>query len=730
VTASAEVVADSPRAFLLSDGSSDYQDVLIGGFLIAPRGEAASPPPGLDRFPKAGEMFVSPELHDRLHGSGDALLKARFAPYKEVGTIGAAGLRQPHELYFYGNPGDLATAPHSDLQHGTGWGRSLGLHDKLDPLLAALIVMICVVLLIPVVLFIGTAVRFGGERRDRRLAALRLVGSDAAGTRRIAAGEALAAAVLGLVFGVVFFLAGRQLAPHVNVVRTSAFPGDLSPVPWIGLLVVLAVPVCAVAVTLFSLRAVSIEPLGVFRQSAPRKRRLWWRLVLTLVGLALLLSDERLRATAKQRAEQEIDPFRLAGGASLALIGLATLLPWLVEFAVRRLRGGSVPWQLAVRRLQLSGGTAARAVGGITVAVAGAIALQMMIGGVGDDFEKATGQDPTRATLGVTSSVTDWKLAQEFRAAASGQPGVEHVQAQVTGYAQTPGPKRRTDKEGNPLTVWITVGDCATLREMAKLPSCADGDVFRARTKIVEEWDKDTNTQTWAVARPGRAIDLAPDTKHPRLWTVPREVTDVKGIRTPEGDYGSGLLVTPGAIDVSLLGKGGGSTDVRIKTDADDAHAIDRARNAVMAIDPTVRMWAYTSSQRDSTYASVRHGLAGGAILTTLLIGASLLVSLLEQLRERKRLLAALAAFGTKRSSLAWSLLWQTAIPVVLGLCVATAGGLALGWTLVRLINKQVVDWFVFLPLVAAGAGTMLLVTLLTLPALHRTMRASGLRTE
>ncbi|MFJ4435675.1 FtsX-like permease family protein [Streptomyces sp. NPDC088923] len=727
---SAAAAKKSPRAFLISDGSSEYQDVTIGGFLVAAQGEEASPPPGLARFPKAGEMFVSPELHDRLHGSGDAVLKARFAPYKEVGTIGGSGLDEPSELYFYGNPGDLATKPHSDLQHANGWGKRLNLHEEMDPLLVALIVMICVVLLIPVVLFIGTAVRFGGERRDRRLAALRLVGSDAAGTRRIAAGEALAAAVLGLVLGVVFLLVGRQFAPYVSITRTSAFPHDITPVPGIAALVALAVPVCAVAVTLFSLRAVSIEPLGVFRQSAPRRRRLWWRLLITLVGLALLLSDERLRATPAEREAQSIDPYRLAGGASLALIGLATLLPWLVEFAVRRLRGGTVPWQLAVRRLQLSGGTAARAVGGITVAVAGAIALQMMVGSVGDDFEKMTGQDPTRATLGVSSNITDWKLAERLRAAAVKAPGADRVTAEITGYAQTPRPGRKLDKDGEPLTVWITVGDCATLREKAKLPSCADGDVFRARQTVHEEWDKDVNTQTWQVARAGQEIDVAPDTKHGRLWRLPREVRDVKGIRTPEGDEGSGLLVTPGAIDASMLGKGGGSTNVRVKTDQDDAQAIDQARNAVMAVDPSVRMWAYTSSHRDATYASVRHGLAAGAIMTTLLIGASLLVSLLEQLRERKRLLAALAAFGTKRSSLAWSLLWQTAIPVALGLCVATVGGLALGWTLVRLINKQVVDWFVFLPLVAAGAGTMLLVTLLTLPALHRTMRATGLRTE
>lgn len=61
-----------------------------------------------------------------------------------------------------------------------------------------MVLVVFVVLLTPVAVFIAAAVRFGGERRDRRLAALRLVGSDRSMTRRIAAGEALAGALLGL----------------------------------------------------------------------------------------------------------------------------------------------------------------------------------------------------------------------------------------------------------------------------------------------------------------------------------------------------------------------------------------------------------------------------------------------------------------------------------------------------------------------------------------------------
>ncbi|SCF84007.1 FtsX-like permease family protein [Streptomyces sp. Ncost-T6T-2b] len=123
--------------------------------------------------------------------------------------------------------------------------------------------MVCVVLLVPVAIFIATAVRFGGDRRDRRLAALRLVGADIRTTRRVAAGEALFGAVLGLLIGLAFFLVGREFVGSVEVWDVSAFPADVVPDPLLGLLITVAVPLTAVLVTLVAMRSVAIEPLGV-----------------------------------------------------------------------------------------------------------------------------------------------------------------------------------------------------------------------------------------------------------------------------------------------------------------------------------------------------------------------------------------------------------------------------------------------------------------------------------
>ena len=124
--------------------------------------------------------------------------------------------------------------------------------------------------------------------------------------------------------------------------------------------------------------------------------------------------------------------------------------------------------------------------------------------------------------------------------------------------------------------------------------------------------------------------------------------------------------------------------------------------------------------------------LTAGAVAVLLVIGASLLVSVAEQLRERRRVLAVMAAFGTRGLTLACSVLWQTALPVVLGLTLAIVLGAALGAVLMAIAGLPIgFDWGSVALL--AGAGTRrggLGVTALTLPILQRQISPEALRAE
>ncbi|WP_307544468.1 FtsX-like permease family protein [Streptomyces sp. V3I8] len=697
---------------VVANVDTEFRGSDIRGRQLEPEGLRAPLPPGVHTFPGPGEMVASPALKKLLAAGDSALLRERL-PYRITDTIDEPGLIGSAELAFYAGGEDLAA-----YVGGPNVVRIKTFHaqkapsEELDPVLLLLVLTVFVVLLMPVGVFIAAAVRFGGERRDRRLAALRLVGADSRMTRRIAAGEALSGAVLGLLFGTGFFLIGRQIAGSVEVFGFSVFPSYLNPTPALAVLIAVAVPAAAVAVTLLALRGVVIEPLGVVRTARPARRRLWWRLLLPLGGLGLLAP-----MIGKGTENGEFNEYMVTGGVVLLLVGVTALLPWVVEAVVTRLNSGPVSWQLAVRRLQLSSGTAARMVNGIAVAVAGAIALQMLFSGVQSDYTKSTDQDLSRAQMQV--SVPAGVSVADARRKLAGTRGVRSA---VTLSDGTLGASRKEPE----TSVGLTVGDCAALREVATLPSCREGDVFAVH-------DVDYDIATAKLAEPGSKLvidpsyESSPGAEVP--WTVPRGIKKADPRKDPTGWERGGLLITTKALPAAAAPTVRGEVYLGLDTAVPDVGEF--VRNTAAEISPLANPMAYTASERSERYDSIRTGLFVGAAGVLALIGASLLVSQLEQLRERKRLLSALVAFGTRRRTLSLSVLWQTAIPVALGLLLAAAVGLTLGTVLLKMTNTAVtVDWTSVLAMTGIGAAVVLAVTALSVPPLLRLMRPDGLRTE
>ncbi|WP_308297066.1 ABC transporter permease [Streptomyces sp. UNOB3_S3] len=713
-------IVASDRTLLYQAVTTDFHDKPLEGALLQPEGPRAPLPPGVAALPAPGEMVVSPALRDLLRSADGELLRERL-PHRIAGVIGDEGVMGPDELFYYAGSDRLRL----DALHGPGihdaparidrFGHEEG-GDPVSPVLVVLMNMTCVVLLLPIGIFIATAVRAGGERRDRRLAALRLVGTDIRATRRIASGEALCGALLGLGVGAAVFLIIRRFASGITIRDVAISPADLVPSPALAALIAVAVPAVAVLVTLVTLRRVTIEPLGVMRDTTPRRRRLWWRLLFPAAGLALLIP--LFGGVTMDPYAEDFSTYQVAGGGILVLVGIAALLPWLLEACVARFRGGPVSWQLATRRIESHPGPAARAVGGITVAMAGAIAVQMLFAGVQGEFVEDL---PTHSQMmGVYRASTPAE-ARSYTNSFRATPGVRDALVTVDQFA------RKRDGAASSVT-GVTVGDCDTLRRLAKLDSCRDGDVFVAD----EPGDE-----------PGRSAQFPPGTglfmedwPHERggrkartyEWTIPSSARIVQAVKDPMGRYHQGVLATPSAIDVKALPEP--TTEAAIQLEPGNTDAIERVRNTAAAIDPLFRVHRMGGIQKDSNYATIQRALLIGTGLLLALIGAGLTATTMEQLRERRRLMSTLAALGARRRSVAGSVLWQTAIPVVLGTALAVAGGLGLGWVMLRVVNGTVRDWLGFLPVVGVGVGMIALVTALSLPAVHRTTRPNGLRTE
>jgi hypothetical protein len=236
-----------------------------------------------------------------------------------------------------------------------------------------------------------------------------------------------------------------------------------------------------------------------------------------------------------------------------------------------------------------------------------------------------------------------------------------------------------------------------------------------------------------ALVRPGRSLHLDTSDQAGRgpdiRWTVPHALKQARAVKGPNGIADSEVLMTPAALSGRMAGVLTGSVYLKVDETVPDVH--EYVRNTAARIDPLADAMVWASTERSQKFTSIRTGTSVGAVCVLVLIGLSLLVSQLEQLRERRKLLSSLVAFGTRRRTLSLSVLWQTTVPIALGLLLAAAVGLTLGTVLLKMAGASVgVDWPSLLSMTGAGAAVVLAVTLLSLPPLVRMMRPEGLRTE
>jgi hypothetical protein len=677
----------------LAKNDTRFHGELVKRTYVRAGGPATPMPPGVDRLPGPGETLVSPALAKLLASPEGELLRPRF-PERITGEIGPAGLVRPNMLA-------AVTGPSGAFDRAVkvyGFGGPTA-EANLRSTLLVILTLGLVVLLLPVFVFIASSARIAGAERDRRLAALRLVGSDARQVRRIAAAESLVSAVFGLLLGGGLFLLVRSFAADFEIGGESFFPGDLTPSWPLLLLIIVIVPLLGVLTTQFALRRTIIEPLNLVRQAIPVRRRVAWRLGLIVIGVVMLVSAALIRPAVVM----------IIGGATLLLLSVPILLPWLLERLAARFTGGGGPaFQLAVRRLQLDTGTPSRVVGSLSVVLAGAVALQLVLAG-----QSAT----------VTQRVVDgdrfWvqaygKDADRAVAAMRGSPDVS-VDYLVKSFAI----------EGGGRSGGVSVADCAMLVRLLEVDRCQDGDAFslpsagssvpmwRGTVDVVDRWGS-------GIGRPAVIGQI-------ELPEQLRETT----VRLSHDMTTGTILLTPGALRATP-GLEGNSTGM-ISTGSTDA--VEKVRNAVEPYSFSTDIIAIGAGDGKNTdillFLQIRKALLIGSLFTLLLAAMSLLVVAVEQTRERRQSIAALSATGVPLGTLVRSLLWQNAIPIVIAVVIALASGISLAALMFRLIGIEfTMDWLA--PgLMAATAGTLiLLVTVLTLPALRSATRLTALRTE
>ncbi|WP_238431561.1 FtsX-like permease family protein [Streptomyces cavernae] len=330
-------------------------------------GKKAPALPGMPRFPKPGETWVSPALADLLH----RLPADRHpVPGTPAGTLGREALAHPGELVaVVGHKPTAAavTAPRDPrrpddtvtptrvadftgrpLQYGIG-----GFYVTLAKIATILVV-------IPLLVLGASSARLSVSRRDQRLAALRLIGATPGRIAGMTAAEAAFTGAAGALLGAVGYALLLPAVAQVPVAGGSWYVADL----WVGLPVLLAVLAAVVAMVVVSalagLRQVVVGPLGVARRSqAPRMH-----VLRALVFVAVIVGYAWFTDNKKDEVNAILVFF------AVVFLALSVIGPWVVGILGRVVsaRAATPATLLAGRRMLDDPKSAWRTVSGLALA--------------------------------------------------------------------------------------------------------------------------------------------------------------------------------------------------------------------------------------------------------------------------------------------------------------------------------------------------------------------------
>ncbi|MFH8490677.1 ABC transporter permease [Streptomyces longisporoflavus] len=655
-------------------------------------GAAVQPPPGLDELPAPGEVFVSPALHDQLrHEPG---LKG-LLPGKEKGLIGPSGLTDPNELYAYVGTtkdelGDDARALKSfGSEHPPTTAVEKSTLDILRFTLAALV-------LLPLGVFLSVCAKLSAASRNRRLAALRLLGLSARGTQRVNAAETVVAAFLGALLGLGEFWLLNQIMARTGLPGLKWYPAD-------GALSASTIAICLIGCTALSwfvgrasARAAATNPLSTRRTAAPRAPRVWGGLML-VTGLGIVIGYCATGLTDNPAQSTGINSLLVPGGVLLTGLGLVTVMPLLSYGIARRLaRSGNLALSLAMRRNEVEPGSAMRVVTGLVLLVFSASLAQ----GVLVEEQQITRSDSPVQEYGLRLS----QLSEEQ------QDRLRDIPA-VRADAIVMDPHTDPTKEGGDWQAPALVATCAQFARLTEhAAGCEEGKVLRLQDPNVAE--SPVKTSTYALEQDGKRTSMKVKVPAAPEDTVLFDGYDVTNLPSP------GLLVPPSELPAHAMP----TAATLVLMSGSDPGTVRDVLDRIGAIAPTADVDPAGINIDGLQQITVIETLLALGMVMGLVIGvAAFLVSVTDRAVERRPQVTALSLIGARARTLRLVQCTQVVLPLAVGLVLAlVAGKLAESAYLVTGGGEIFWDGAGVPLLVAAMAGVLVLAVAGTLPLVGR----------
>jgi hypothetical protein len=272
----------------------------VSVIFLRPTTQDAVPPPGLDRWPKPGEAFLSPALREASPAMSD-----RYG--RPAGEISRQGLADASELVAYVNPErrDYFTSVFETTSRISGFGNPspdrffIGSH-QFDRGVADLYVIILLMAGLPCAALVLVAVRSRAEVRDRRLALLDAMGAPSRVRALVLAGESFTPIAVGIFTASASALALSFVSPTLPFTGYTLWSQDLQAalpeLPLTALGVFVALVMLAIAAGIRRTKRASSRPTRI---SSSRAR---WPYALFAVGMALAVWGSEHRGASGRTA--------------------------------------------------------------------------------------------------------------------------------------------------------------------------------------------------------------------------------------------------------------------------------------------------------------------------------------------------------------------------------------------------------------------------------------------
>jgi hypothetical protein len=720
------------RLLFAYPGGDRFGDRRIKRTLVAAVGDPRIPP-WFSRLPAPGEMVVSPAFAEVLRSSEGRLIRHRY-PERIVQVLETAWLTEPDELVAYlgaeqanmsgatvvvgfaHDPGGVGPRPPTVTSVGTPIqpiGNSLvSLHPSLadrleDPFFQA-VIFATIGLLGPIVVFIAVAARLSVAAREARFAAIRLVGGTPKQVRVAAAGESLAAAILGCAAGLILFFLSRSSLAALAPDGAGWFPTDIAPPLAVMGLVLVGVPIFAIVVTLVSLRRVVITPLGVIRH-AGRAVRARWRVVVLVTGLvacALMMIAGGWVFNGRRGPIPIVIASTAFGLTAAGTAAVAPLVGTSLADALRRTTHG-IGSLLGFHRLRADPRSAGRIVASLVVVVFAV--------GVAEAFTSAyAAQQGDRVPVSLRASVLRIHApgTNDLPSRVAAVPGVSDVLP--VWVAEVSGPRY----ENRAL-----VFDCGDLERIvdSRSPPCHGGSVYVPENASTRPSDRGL------TIRFSQGVRFQITTT--RVVPTPIGFGAQEGLHVPLSAFPLGALEDlPPTYVLAATTKGGTGEELIRNALAGSARPVEivSADEIRRRISPVTEIYV----------PQIRAGVELGTLLILAIAIATVLVATIDGIGERRRSMAMLAAAGTPVATLRRAVMVEIVMPLLGGVGLAAASSILVTRMFFATASAPFADSAAPIPVkplvricLFTLAGAMLAATA-AFPSLSRSIRPDTLRSE